>query len=508
MSYKMIFRFLLGLLLLSVLQKAIASEFKYWMYPGIPNVVFENEMQGCEYLYSAYFWSSMADYYEPSYNRYVIQGADKVLTYQCGYKYGTPPAYVFGDIYFLSVSCENGSMLDRSVAGCAYSAQKGRPENSLACKVPSSFVGNPINFANGNKYEEEVDLAVGEASPILVSRSYNSMDGRWRHSYSSSLIFGEDAVVVVVNADGRQASFTFDGVGYLSATDNGKLQVQQNGWVYQYSSGGREYFSLTGVLLKKVDVLGREQRLEYIKSGVDRRINIQDDSGRNVRIVEDPLAQLKSITYGDREFAFEYDVRNHLVSKREIIAGVPRKQRIYHYEVDGKEGLLTGITDERGVRYATWSYDLQGRAITSEHSGGAGRVQVTYKSDAISSVVNELGKSTVYSFERIGGVKRIISIEGEPSPNCSVSNSRFTYNERGQVLTKTDAKGQITTYDYNGRGLETSRTEASGTTLARTVTTEWDPERFLPIRVTEPDRITTYGYDVQGREISRQSVPR
>uniref|UniRef100_UPI003C6E3637 RHS repeat domain-containing protein n=1 Tax=Pseudomonas viridiflava TaxID=33069 RepID=UPI003C6E3637 len=108
----------------------------------------------------------------------------------------------------------------------------------------------------------------------------------------------------------------------------------------------------------------------------------------------------------------------------------------------------------------------------------------------------------------IGGVKRIISIEGEPSPNCSVSNSRFTYNERGQVLTKTDARGLITTYDYNGRGLETSRTEASGTTLARTVTTEWDPERFLPIRVTEPDRITTYSYDVQGRELSRQTTSR
>ncbi len=502
-----IFRFFLSLFLSGMLQSVFASEFKYWVHPGIPNLVFGDEVQGCEYLYSPYFWS-LPDYYEPSFNKYVVvQVVGKILTYQCGNRYASAPSYVFGEIALLTLSCENGSMLDRSMAGCAYSAQKGRPENSLACKVPSSFVGNPINIANGNKYEEEVDLAVGEASPILVSRSYNSMDGRWRHSYSSSLIFGEDAVVVV-NADGRQASFTFDGVGYLSATDNGRLQVQQNGWVYQYSSGVREYFSLTGVLLKKVDVLGREQRLEYIKSGVDRRINIQDDSGRNVRIVEDPLAQLKSITYGDREFAFEYDVRNHLVSKREIIAGVPRKQRIYHYEVDGKEGLLTGITDERGVRYATWSYDLQGRAITSEHSGGAGRVQVTYKSDAISSVVNELGKSTVYSFERIGGVKRIISIEGEPSPNCSVSNSRFTYNERGQVLTKTDAKGQITTYDYNGRGLETSRTEASGTTLARTVTTEWDPERFLPIRVTEPDRITTYRYDVQGREISRQTTSR
>ncbi|WP_239987681.1 hypothetical protein [Pseudomonas syringae] len=44
-------------------------------------------------------------------------------------------------------------------------------------------------------------------------------------------------------------------------------------------------------------------------------------------------------------------------------------------------------------------------------------------------------------------------------------------------------KGPVTTYDYNERDLEISRTEASGTTLARTTTTEWGPDRFLPIRV-------------------------
>ncbi|RMR76542.1 YD repeat protein, partial [Pseudomonas savastanoi pv. fraxini] len=43
---------------------------------------------------------------------------------------------------------------------------------------------------------------------------------------------------------------------------------------------------------------------------------------------------------------------------------------------------------------------------------------------------------------------------------------------------------------------------------ARTTTTEWDPDRFLPIRVIEPNRVTVYSYDNQGRELTRQSTSR
>ncbi|WP_161806743.1 RHS repeat domain-containing protein, partial [Pseudomonas syringae] len=74
------------------------------------------------------------------------------------------------------------------------------------------------------------------------------------------------------------------------------------------------------------------------------------------------------------------------------------------------------------------------------------------------------------------------------------------------LQTKTDAKGLVTTYTYNDRGLEISRTEASGTPVARTIRTEWDPARFLPIKTVEGQRITSYRYDEQGREISRQTV--
>ena len=202
-----------------------------------------------------------------------------------------------------------------------------------------------------------------------------------------------------------------------------------------------------------------------------------------------------------------YNDSQRLIERRYTVDGIV-SVRQYHYENNYNPDLLTGITDERGVRFATWAYDIAGRAISSQHASSAGVVKITYRGDQYRVVTNELGKETAYRYELISGINRLVEIKGEPTPDCPASNSSYTYNERGQVLTKTDAKGLITTYDYNGRGLETSRTEASGTTLARTVTTEWDPERFLPTRVTEPDRITTFSYDVQGRELSRQTTTR
>ncbi|RBH52398.1 MULTISPECIES: hypothetical protein [Pseudomonas] len=64
-------------------------------------------------------------------------------------------------------------------------------------------------------------------------------------------------------------------------------------------------------------------------------------------------------------------------------------------------------------------------------------------------MTNELGKNAIYQFANLGGVRRVTVIEGKPSPNCSASNSSYTDNERGEVLTKTDAKDLNTTYIYN-----------------------------------------------------------
>ncbi len=209
-----------------------------------------------------------------------------------------------------------------------------------------------------------------------------------------------------------------------------------------------------------------------------------------------------SLTSDNVLINYSFNSHNQLITASKTTNG-QTQVREYHYEVPSKPNLLTGITDERGVRYATWAYDDQDRAISSEHADGADKVTLTYNTDGSTTVTNELGKKATYRFETIQGIRRIVAIEGEPSPNCPNSNSSFTYDNRGLLKTKTDNKGILTTYDYNDRGLEVSRTEAAGTPQARTTTTTWHPTLFLPLTVTEAGRTTHYQYDNQGRQISQ-----
>ena len=60
-----------------------------------------------------------------------------------------------------------------------------------------------------------------------------------------------------------------------------------------------------------------------------------------------------------------------------------------------------------------------------------------------------------------------------------------------------------TTYIRDRRGLELERKEAVGRPEERTVTTVWHPAFRLPETITEPGRRTTFGYDGQGRLLTR-----
>ncbi|MEQ4203115.1 MULTISPECIES: DUF6531 domain-containing protein [Pseudomonas syringae group] len=399
------------------------------------------------------------------------------------------------------ISCDSGATLNYTTAQCSFNSQKGVENDPLFCKRPSLQVGNPINAANGNKFQYEEDFKLGVADSIVVGRYYNSIDGLWRHSFSDALNVGKD-FVVLIHADGRESMFKAVDGKYVSTTDLGVLLLNEAGWTYTSTDGSVMDFSVEGDLVRKISKHGAAQNIARDKYN----LQITNSVGQSVKISEDILRQLTLLEAEGVKLQYFYSAQR-LSSITKNIGG-DSSSRSYQYEDSRNPGLLTGITDERGVRFATWSYDDSGRAVSSQHSGGAGLTQIAYNADGSSSVTNELGKTTVYRYQQIDGVKRIIAIDGEPSPNCPASNSTYTYNDRGLVLTKTDAKGLVTNYDYNDRGFEISRTEASGTTLARTTTTEWDPDRFLPIKVIEPNRITVYSYDNQGRELTRQSTSR
>ncbi|MBU6953831.1 RHS repeat protein [Hahella sp. HN01] len=179
----------------------------------------------------------------------------------------------------------------------------------------------------------------------------------------------------------------------------------------------------------------------------------------------------------------------------------------YHYEDSRFPHALTGITDEKGVRFATWKYDDQGRAVLSEHADGAERVTLSFNSDGSTTVTNELGKQTTYHFTHLYGTNKPTSVEGHASENCIAANSSYTYDQYGYKDLVTDWKGNITDFDYSPTGLEIKRVEAKGTSDERITVTEWNPTLRQPIKITEPDRITEFVYDDNGKLKSKSILP-
>ncbi|HFH4005252.1 TPA: DUF6531 domain-containing protein [Pseudomonas aeruginosa] len=394
--------------------------------------------------------------------------------------------------------------------GCPYNLFNGRYEcptdvsdrknagipNENGCQGPSSFQGNPINASIGNKFQRETDIDPSH-SPLQFERYYNSVTGMWTNTFQEGLkIVGENISLSL--PDGRQELFRLTDGAISSDATTGTLSKDQAGWRYDYRDGTSSLFDVQGRLIQR-KVRGQVITITYPNLSTTKA---KDGFGNTLTVSWNATKQPYLVDYnGSLKVEYLYDGGARLVSKKTTSQGLNRTRK-YLYADSGNAGLMVGIIDEQGTRYATWTYDDQGRAISSEHANGAEKVTLAYNDDGSTTVTNEYGKQATYRFQVIQGIKRIVAIEGEPSPNCPGSNSTFTYDDQGLLTSKRDNNGNLTTYQYNARGLETSRTEAAGTAQARTITTDWHPTLFLPVQVSEPGRSTRYQYDAEGRRTS------
>jgi YD repeat-containing protein len=454
-----------------------------------------------------YFCKSLANHTDISNVRYewldstghVASPGPNISSFRCTYSHRQWISLQYIDLQRTGNGCEINDIYNHTTGGCGVDEQKG--------EVPScESAGNPISLASGNKFQLESDYQASGSSTLNFARSYNARDGLWRHNYSTYLRLDSPSTTLLslVMADGRESFFTVSGTTVTaSPTESGKLVKLTDSWQYTAKNNERFSFDAAGRLTRWTNAAGLEQQLSYSGSTV----TVADTLGHSLSFTEDANHQPLSLTANGLQISYSYNANNRLNQLTRTQAGHV-EQRSFHYEDSRNPNWLTGITDERGVRYVTWAYDDQGRAISSEHAGGIEHTDVVYNTDGSSTVTNELGKKTTYRFQAIDGIKRVSAIEGEPSAHCPMSNSTFTYDARGLLKTKTDNKGNLTTYTYNTRGQEISRTEAAGTPQARTVTTDWHPTLFLPVTVTEPARITTYTYDAQGRQLSQSVTQR
>jgi RHS repeat-associated protein len=215
---------------------------------------------------------------------------------------------------------------------------------------------------------------------------------------------------------------------------------------------------------------------------------INASGSRLLQSITDPAG--KSIVYS-------YDSQDHLTQVQYPDANT-RKYKYTGYN----STLLTQLTDEAGVAFATWSYSADGSQVVA--SSNAGNVNAfSYSSLGPSvTVTDPLGTTRNYGQRLISGVYHNTSAD-QFCPGCAEDMTR-TLDENGNVTSRTDFLGTRTQSEYDlTRNLEISRTEAYGTQRARTITTHWDGIWRQPDLITEPNRRTAFTYDSLGNVLTK-----
>ncbi|MCU7883959.1 MAG: hypothetical protein KZQ82_07125 [Candidatus Thiodiazotropha sp. (ex Lucinoma annulata)] len=283
---------------------------------------------------------------------------------------------------------------------------------------------------------------------------------------------------------------------------NASLTQLSTTWSFTASDGAVETYDSEGKLLTTKDRNSQTTTFAYDEQG---QLNlVTGHFGDTLTYHYDEIGHLICITTPEGDLNYGYDTDGRL----NRVTYIDGSERHYHYEDSRFPYHLTGITDEKDERYASWAYDIKGRAVSSEHANGAERVTFNYNGDGTTTVTDAVGAARTYHFIVKQGAMKVIHIEGDRCTTCSNGGTKaYTYDTNGFIASRTDWNGHVTTYTRDAQGRELNRTEASGTPEARMVTTSWDTVLNKPLVITEPGRVTEYNYDENGHLLRRQQLP-
>lgn len=347
-------------------------------------------------------------------------------------------------------------------------------------------LGNPVNHAVGNKYQVETDYEGSRPFPLSVTRTYNSISGSWQFFPEIDFSAGSTDSRLI-RPDGKQLTYVSYGPSWIpTSTDvTGTLSTilpggdSTAGWRYTTLDDQLEVYDVAGRITSVSNRAGISHSYTYSSSD----ITVTHSLGGSIVYTIDTNGRIKAFTDPDG-YEYTYDYTNAgLISS--VTYPDSDASRLYHYENTSYPDLLTGITDANGDRFATWVYDTNRRAISSEHNGGAERVTFDYTytdhpNYPQTRVTNALGKDSTYKYIEVNGFRKTFKVEGHASPNCVAANQSYGFNADAFIASKTDWKGNLTTYIRDGLGRELSRTEAAGSPQERTITTEWHSAFNLP----------------------------
>jgi len=395
---------------------------------------------------------------------------------------------------------------------------------TMGCTECGPKVGNPVDVLTGDKLHQDTDYS--SADGLVFTRYYNSRreyrrlgggaftsseTDHWRSSFSRKIhVFTNvsNLMAIVEEDDGNLRAFNANGKEIHNT--NGAAATLQNlgasGWRLTRQDSSVEMFDATGAFVSATT-----------RSGVATVVS--RDAGGRIATVTNSFGRVLSFTYfggklialtipGGLQITYGYDAQERLETATYADGAVKR----YVYTDPNNKWLLTGLIDENGHTFATYTYDTNSRVVAEER---AGTEKYTFSYPSLSSemttqLVDPLGRVRSYTLKMVNGVYKIRTVSAY-CPTCpNIGSASFDAN--GNYASRYDLSGRGGTYVYDlTRNLETSRTEGSGAT-ARTITTSWHPAYSLPTSESvfagttatgTALRTTGYTYDSAGNTLTQ-----
>ncbi|SNY63447.1 RHS repeat-associated core domain-containing protein [Stenotrophomonas sp. CC120223-11] len=437
-----------------------------------------------------------------------------------------------------------GSATDGTGArGAADSASKANARDP-----GSPFEGDPINTSTGNFYRQETDFE--SPSGLMFRRFYNSsarapgssLGRQWRHLFDRRLevlapttgAAGDRTFIRAIRPDGSSELFTRTPSGWIVDADVADVLVDREagtGYALQLAANRQtEVYDATGLLKEVYDSAGRKLlSLQYSDATTPADVapvaglllTVGDVSGRTLSFKYDASSRLTTMMLPDgASQTFGYNPAGQLASV--TYPDTTSKGYIYNETANSPTvagtSFLTGIVDEKGVRYETIKFDYAHRAYHAEFAGGVDATTLDYAASTWKGTLPVTVKGPLGATSKLGfvdtGKGRLMPAGGSAAcgDQCNQPYKAMTYDVNGYPASVTDFKGITTRTTYTADGLLAEQVDAADTPQQRTTTTTWDSALRLPLsRVVKNSAgvavsSSSWKYNALGLEVARCEV--
>jgi RHS repeat-associated protein len=351
----------------------------------------------------------------------------------------------------------------------------------IACNAYHSGAGScgePIDLGSGNVFDQVTDYETAGQNKLSLIRYYNSMATPdtyatgmgvgWRTNYDRYLrIFSTG--VLAERPDGQQIGFTSSSGTYTPDSDiDLKLTKSGGTWTLTDRDDNSEIYFTSGSEGVLQSVTQRNKytqaltyshgQIAFVSDSYTRKLTFGYSGGLLTTVSTPEFTS--GLTYGYVAFA---SAGTHAL-QTVTYATSPNTHQTYLYENANYPYALTGITDENGNRYATWSYDGLGRGILSQLSGAVNYTSVYYNDANGNRVVKgPLGIVETYKFATLQGVPKVIEIDRAANSPVVAASETFAYDSNGYRSSMNDWNGNNTSWVNNSHGMPTQISFISNT---------------------------------------------